>query len=57
MEQQLGKALLVPVRPLVSCFSSSSAVPGPRCYWADGIGELGLVGGGGVQTGAHIGRE
>ncbi len=81
MEQQLGKALLVPLRPLVSaspvehlgveqggvavsqlavtkplglkrCFSSSSAVPGPRCYWAGGIGELGLVGG--VQTGgAH----
>ncbi len=81
MEQQPGKAPLVPVRPLVSaspvehlgeeqggvavsqlvvtkplglkrCFSSSSGVPGPRCYWAGGIGELGLVGG--VQTGgAH----
>ncbi len=80
MEQQLGKALLVPVRPLVSaspfehlgveqggvadsqlqvtkplglkrCFSSSSAVPGPRCYWAGGIGELGL--GWGVQTGGR----
>lgn len=32
--------------------SSSLFVPGPRCYWAGGIGELGLVGG--VQTGdAH----
>lgn len=44
--------LLVP-KPLglKGSSSSSSPVPGPRCYWAGGTGEPGLAGG------AHIGRE